>query len=82
MVEVEAPTRGAESVASACRSAPVQRLLPVVVAPGAAPLALPVDDRELDATTVIETTRGRISMRGTLSPEQLAAIVAELVRGC
>jgi hypothetical protein len=44
--------------------------------------ALPADGWDVDATTIVETTRGRIVMRGTLSAEQLAAIVAELVRGC
>ena len=54
-----------------------QRLLPIVVAP--------TEERALDdasPTTVIETTRGRISIRGALSAEQLGAVVAELVREC
>jgi hypothetical protein len=62
--------------------APVQRLLPVVVASPSELRRIPSDERELDATTIVETTRGRITMRGTLSAEQLAAVVAELVRGC
>lgn len=56
-----------------------QRLLPVVLATEPAVTA---DEREPDATTIIETSRGRISIRGTLTPEQLGAVVAELVRGC
>lgn len=54
-----------------------ERLLPIVVAP--------TEERGLDdgsSTTIIETTRGRISIRGALSAEQLGAVVAELVRGC
>lgn len=71
-----------KSVERRARTVRVQRLLPIVVAPAAESLALPADARDLEVTTVIETTRGRVSMRGTLSPEQLAAVVAELVRGC
>lgn len=56
-----------------------QRLLPIVVAGDPAVLA---DEQALGPSTLIETTRGRITIRGTLSPEQLAAIVGELVRGC
>lgn len=63
-------------------ASPLQRLLPVVVASPSEPRRILADDRDLDATTVIETTRGRITMRGTLSAEQLAAVVAELVREC
>ena len=55
------------------------RLLPVVVT-GAADAS--DDDRETHPATIIETSRGRISIRGLLSPEQLANVVAELVRGC
>lgn len=55
------------------------RLLPIVVARNAGSLA--ADPGEA-ASTLIETTRGCITIRGALSPEQLAAVVAELVRGC
>lgn len=54
----------------------LQRLLPVVIAPAVVP-GSHVDD----VTTIIETSRGRVTMRGQLSAEQLAAVVAELVRG-
>lgn len=57
-----------------------QRLLPVVLATEPE-MHAPADD-EPEAATVIETSHGRISIRGTLSAEQLAAVVAELVRGC
>ncbi len=56
-----------------------QRLLPIVVEGDAAAFAA---DPAEPASTLIETTRGRITIRGALSPEQLAAVVAELVRGC
>lgn len=74
------------SMAKSAKSAPKsetqrQRLLPVVIAPSAV-ASLPVTDRrDVDAETIIETSRGRITMRGSLSAEQLAAVVAELVRG-
>lgn len=58
-----------------------QRLLPVVLA-NEVPAPIFEEERADDATTIIETSRGRIAMRGLLSPEQLAAVVAELVRGC
>ncbi len=56
-----------------------QRLLPIVVA--REPTTLAAAPAE-PASTLIETTHGRITLRGALSPEQLAAVVAELVRGC
>lgn len=78
----EAPRKPATPRPSARRPAALreQRLLPVVVA--TEPQTPLVDGRADDATTIIETSRGRIAMRGSLSPEQLAAVVAELVRGC
>lgn len=72
--------RGAKVAMGAGRRLPKQndeqRLLPIVVAPAEAPA------QEPEPTTIIETTRGRISIRGQLSADQLAAVVAELVRGC
>lgn len=55
-----------------------QRLLPIV----ARESAVLADVQGSEPSTLIETTRGRITIRGELSPEQLAAVVAELVRGC
>lgn len=74
-----APKVAGAAVPRAGKSRNEQRLLPVVVAHDAEATA---DDHEPVASTIIETTRGRISIRGSLSPEQLAAVVAELVRGC
>src|SRR4051812_17749310 len=53
--------------------APVQRLLPVVLASAGQPRRILTDESDVDAKTIIETTRGRITMRGILSAEQLAA---------
>ncbi|MBX3210764.1 MAG: hypothetical protein KF850_01890 [Labilithrix sp.] len=58
-----------------------QRLLPVVIAPAPVTNSPVGDELNEQATTIIETLRGRITMRGQLSAEQLAAVVAELVRG-
>lgn len=55
------------------------RLLPVVVT--RAPEA-EAAERDSEPTAIIETSRGRISIRGALSADQLVAVVAELVRGC
>jgi hypothetical protein len=56
-----------------------QRLLLIVVARDP---AVPADEQASGPSTLIETTRGRITMREALSPEQLAAVVAELVARC
>lgn len=72
-----APKVAGATVARAGKPRNEQRLLPVIVARDA---EAPAD--EAGASTIIETTRGRISIPGSLSPEQLAAVVAELVRGC
>lgn len=74
-----APKVVGSAVSRASKPRDEQRLLPVVVARDAEAAA---EDREASSSTIIETTRGRISIRGPLSPEQLAAVVAELVRGC
>ncbi len=74
-----APRDAVAKTSRAVASRAEPRLLPIVVARDAASLA--ADPAEV-ASTLIETTRGRITIRGALSPEQLAAVVAELVRGC
>lgn len=74
-----APKVAAAAVSRAGKPRNEQRLLPVVVTRDAEPAA---EDHEPGSSTIIETTRGRISIRGSLSPEQLAAVVAELVRRC
>lgn len=74
-----APRTAGAALARTGRPRDEQRLLPIVVARGADAFA---DEPVPGASTLIETTRGRITIRGALSPEQLAAVVAELVRGC
>jgi hypothetical protein len=74
-----APKVAGSAASRAGKPSDEQRLLPVVVARDAEATD---DDHEPGPSTIIETTRGRISIRGALSPEQLAAVVAELVRGC
>jgi len=74
-----APKVAGAAVSRAGKPRKEQRLLAVVVAREAEATD---DGHEPGPSTIIETTRGRISIRGSLSPEQLAAVVAELVRGC
>lgn len=71
------PGNAARRVPRARKRRAEPRLLPVVLAP-----AVGASTSELDAAIIIETTRGRISIRGPLSAEQLGTVVAELVRGC
>lgn len=70
---------GRRAAAARAGGAREQRLLPIVVARGAEHIA---EEVEPGPSTLIETTRGRITIHGGISPEQLAAVVAELVRGC
>lgn len=55
------------------------RLLPVVVAEGAAAASA---TRDREPSTIVETSHGRISFHGPLSAEQLSAVVGALVGRC
>jgi len=58
------------------RSKPKQRLLPVVVAPRRVEAARP------EVELIVEVGRSRMILRGAVSAEHLAAIVAASARTC